>query len=116
MITQVFKAIERHLRPLNVDIFRNESFDSYGEVTQVFATGTIKELAIFPLGYRDLKYLGDGSYTFQDKKIFEVGSGTVSDKSIVHFDNDKYLIDGGTRRNHEGGFTTYIARRISDSS
>jgi hypothetical protein len=113
-ITNVHLAINRHLRDLVVEIPQSESYVD-GELVVVSITGVNKELAIFPLSRRDLEFLPEGEYTFQDKKIYEIGSGTVEDKSIVTFDNSKYLVDGGTRRNFEGGFTTYIAKRISDS-
>lgn len=114
-ITNVHVAIIRHLRAVTVDHFVSENYID-GENVQVYATGVSHELAIFPLSNRDLKYLPEGVYTFQDKKIYEIGaSGTLRDKGIIHFDNDRFLIDGGTRRGFEGGFITYLAKRISDS-
>lgn len=113
-VTNVHIAINRHLRTMTVDVFQSESFVD-GENTQVFSTGVNKTLAIFPLSNRDLQFLPDGVYTFQDKKIYEIGAGTLTDKSIVNFDGSRYIVDGGTKRNFEGGFTTYIGKRVSDS-
>ena len=112
-ITSVHLAINRYLRTVTVKEFVSESFVA-GENVQVYAADTNKELAIFPLSNRDLKYLPEGEYTVQDKKIYEIGSGTISDKSEITFDGSRYIIDGGTRRDFEGGFTTYIGKRVAD--
>jgi len=113
-ITQVHIAIVRHLRPVTVDLPVSGAYVD-GEYVKIESTGVSKELAIFPMNRRDLQFLEPGVYTFQDKKIYEIGSGTIPDQGIIHFDSSRYKIDGGTRRNFEGGFTTYLAKRISDS-
>lgn len=113
-ITQVHKAINRHLRTMTVDVFQSESYVN-GEQVAVYATGVSKTLAVFPLSNRDMQFLPDGAYTFQDRKIYELGTGTLIDKSILNFDGDKYLIKGGTKRNFEGGFTTYMSKRIAEN-
>ena len=113
-ITSVYISIKRHLRNLVVTNIVSEGYVS-GELTKVTASGTVSA-AIFPLTNRDLRYFPEGAFTFQDKKIFEVGSGTITDKAIVTFDSSDYLVDGGTKRNFEGMFTTYMAKRIADNS
>lgn len=113
-ITNVHTAIVRHLRTMTVDVYQSEGYVS-GENVQVFSTGVSKTLAVFPLSNRDISYLPDGAYTFQDRKIYEIGAGTLTDKSILNFDSSRYLIDGGTRRNFEGGYTTYLAKRIAEN-
>jgi|GEM_PF-2542765 len=113
-ITNVHIAITRHLRTVSVDVFQSESYVN-GEYTPVYISGVNKSLGIFPITRRDLQFLSDGQYTFQDRKFYEIGSGTLTDKSIITYDNSRYKIDGGTRRNFEGGFTTYLGKRISDS-
>jgi len=114
MITNVHIAIRRHLQTVTVKSLISESFVD-GEYTPVYATGVNVQLAGFPIGRKDLNFFGDGVYTFQDRKFYEIGAGTLKDKSEITFDGDRYLIDGGTKRNREGGFTTYFGKRISDS-
>lgn len=111
MITHVNKAIRKFLQPVLVDLFSSESFDGAGELTQVYETGVSVKLALFPLSNRDLKYLPEGQFTNQDLKIYEVGAGTLTDKSIINYSDNKYLVNGGSQRDFEGGFTSYIAKR-----
>jgi hypothetical protein len=113
-VTNVHRAINRHLQNVTIDVFLSESFVN-GERVENFSTGVVKKLAVFPLNNRDLFYLDSGVYTFQDKKIFEIGAGTLTDKSIMTHEGSRYIVDGGTKRNFEGGFTSYISKRISDS-
>jgi len=114
MITNVHIAIRRHLQTVEVKSFISESFVD-GEYTPVYATGVNVQLAVFPIGRRDLNFFGDGVYTFQDRKFYEIGAGTINDKSEATYNGDRYLLEGGERRNREGGFTTYFGKRISDS-
>lgn len=114
MITNVHIAIRRHLRTMTVKSKTGESFVD-GEYTPVYATGVSINLAAFPIGRRDANFFSDGVYTFQDRKFYEIGNGTLQDKSEISFDGNRYLIDGGTKRNFEGGFTTYFGKRIDDN-
>jgi hypothetical protein len=115
MITSVHIAIDRHLQGVTYDRYVSESYEN-GELTPVYATGTNINLAIFPIGRKDLQFFPEGEYTFQDKKFYEKSSsGTIPNKSIIHVGTDKYLVDGGTDRNHAGGYITYLGKRISDS-
>ena len=110
-ITSVHLAINRHLRSATIKGLVSESFVD-GENVQTYAADVIKELAVFPLSNRDLRYLPEGEYTAQDRKFYELGEGTIKDKSEIEFDGIRYIVDGGTQRNFEGGFTTYVGKRI----
>lgn len=114
MITNVHIAIRRHLRTVTVKSLTGESFVD-GEYSPNYATGVNIKMAVFPIGRRDANFFGEGHYTFQDKKFYELGAGTIQDKSEITFDDERYLVDGGTQRNYAGGFTTYFGKRISDS-
>ncbi len=111
MITHVNKSIRKFLQPVLVNLFESESFDSAGELTQIYETGVSVELALFPLGNRELKYLPEGQFTNQDLKVYEIGAGTLTDKSIINYNEKEYLVNGGTQRDLEGGFTSYLAKR-----
>lgn len=113
MITNVHIAIRRHLQTITVKSLTGESFVD-GEFTPVYATGVSVEMAVFPIGRRDASFFGEGVFTFQDRKFYEIGAGTINDKSEITFDDNRYLVDGGNKRNHAGGFTTYYGKRISD--
>ena len=113
-ITNVHVAINRYLQNITCDIYGSETYVD-GELVKTYtATGVTKKLAVFPLTNRDMRFLEQGQYTFQDKKVYEIGAGTLTDKSIITHDGSKYLIDGGTKRNFEGGYTIYISKKISD--
>ena len=114
MVTNVHIAIRRLLRTVTIKSFQSESFVN-GEYTPVYATGVSVQMAVFPIGRRDANFFSDGEYTFQDRKFYEIGAGTINDKSEITFDGEHYLVDGGTKMNFEGGFTTYFGKRISDS-
>lgn len=113
-ITNVHIAIKKHLQTITVDTFIGESFVD-GEYIPQYVTGVSMQLASFPITRRDLDFFPQGEYTFQDRRFYEIGAGTIQDKSVIMFGGDKYLVDGGTMRNFAGGFTTYLTKRISDS-
>jgi len=114
MITNVHIAINRHLQSVTVDRYHTESYVD-GELTPVYVTGVSVDVAVFPIGRRDLDFFPEGTYTFQDKKFYQVTSGTITDKSIITVGDDRYKVDGGTIRIFEGGYVTYFGKRISDS-
>jgi len=113
MITNVHIVIRRHLRAVTVKSFISESFVD-GEYTPVYTSGVNINLAIFPIGREDLNFYGPGVYTSQDFKFYEIGEGTINNKSEITFNGNKYLIDGGTQRSFAGNFTTYLGKRIDE--
>jgi hypothetical protein len=109
----VFPALLRYMQDCTVKSLESEGYTD-GEYTPVYATGISVRLAVFPLTPRDLKFLGEGQFTMQDMKFYEVGEGTITDKSEITFNDNKYLVNGGSNRFFHGGFTSYIGKRIDD--
>jgi len=108
MITSVYQAIIKHLQSVTVNT-HSERFVE-GEYIETTASGT-KQLAIFPMTLQDLRFDPNGVYTLQDKKFYELGSGTVNLKSTVSLSDGTYMIDQLANRNFDGGFTVYIGKR-----
>jgi hypothetical protein len=96
----VFPALLRYMQDCTVKSLESEGYTD-GEYTPVYATGISVRLAVFPLTPRDLKF-------------YEVGEGTITDKSEITFNDNKYLVNGGSNRFFHGGFTSYIGKRIDD--
>jgi hypothetical protein len=108
-------VISGFLRDVTVDVFSSESFNPSGILTQTYVTGVAKKLALFPMTFKDLQMAGVGNYTMQDKKFYEIGSASITLKSIIYYDSEKYFIDGASDRNFEGRFTMYMGKKIDDS-
>lgn len=114
-LTTVDKAIVRHLRSLEVTKLESEGYID-GENTRVFSTPSNIDLATFPLTDKDLRFLPEGVYTVQDRKFYEIGSGTIPLKSQVVFGGSKFEIKSFSDRSFEGNFTKYFAKRITDDT
>jgi len=109
MITNVYTAIVKHLQTVTISNVTESVVD--GEYVETVVTGT-KQLGIFPLTMKDLNYTPEGAYTLQDKKLYEIGSGTIAKKSILNLSDGNYRIDEWSDRSFDGNFTMYIAKRI----
>jgi len=109
MITSVYTSIIKHLVPVTVQHHSESVVD--GEYVETFVSGTV-ELGVFPLSMKDLRYDTNGTYTLQDRKFYELGSGTVAKKSIIQLTDGDYRIDQWSNRNFDGGFTMYIGKKI----
>jgi len=108
MITNVYTAILKHLR--TVDVMTVSGTFVSGEWTEIKTTAT-KQLAIFPLTYKQLRYLPEGAYDYQDRKIYEIGSGTLEKDDIIIFQNDYFRITELTDRDFDGGYAAYLGKR-----
>ena len=108
MITSVYRAIKKHLRTVTIQQYTENNND--GEIESNFVSGT-RQLAVFPLTFKDLKQDSNGAYTLQDKKFYEIGSGTINPKSTIVLSEGTYSIDQWSNRNFDGGFTVYIGKR-----
>jgi hypothetical protein len=115
MITQVFKAIVKHLRPVQVRKFVSENYVK-GENVRTFATPETIQLACFPITEKDLKFAPEGVYTIEDRKFYEIGSGTIPAKSEIIFNNERYEIKSFSDRSFDGNFTKYMAKKITDDT
>ena len=111
----MIEVIAKRLRTATVDLFQSETYDDYGKLQQVFATGVSKRLAIFPLTFKDLQFESEGGYNRQDKKFYEIGEPSINQKSIVYFEDEKYLVDQVSNRLFDGGFSMYIGKKIDDT-
>ena len=108
MITRVYRAIIKHLKSVVVNTPTQVKVD--GEFTTTYVSGT-KEIAIFPLTFKDLRYAPNGAYTLQDKKFYEIGSGTIQPKSTIELTEGTYTIDQWAGRDFDGGFAVYVGKR-----
>lgn len=108
MITNVHTAIIKHLR--TVEIYTVSGTYVSGEYTEVTVSGT-RQLGIFPLTWKELRYLPEGSYNHQDRKFYEIGSGTLNKDDIILFQNDKFRITELTDRDFDGGYAAYLGKK-----
>lgn len=108
MITNVYKSIIKHLQSVNVQTHSETIMQ--GEYIETLVTGT-KQLAVFPLTMQDLRYDTNGTYTLQDRKFYELGSGTLTPKTKIVLSDGIYRIDQWSNRNFDGGFTVYVGKR-----
>jgi hypothetical protein len=108
-------VISQFLRDTTVNIFEGETYDGSGILTTSYGSGVAKRLAVFPVTFKDIQNSGEGGYTMQDRKFYEIGSASIPLKSIINFESQKYLTDQVSDRNFEGTFSTYIGKKIDDS-
>jgi hypothetical protein len=114
-LTSVDRAIKRHLRPTQIARFESEGFIR-GQYSRTFGDVTSIDLARFPLTDKDLRYLPEGVYTFQDFKLYEIGSGTIPNKSEMILGSERFEIKSFSDRSFEGNYTHYLAKRITDDT
>jgi hypothetical protein len=110
MITRAYRALLNRLRTVSVYQY-SEKFVDCERIETLSASGT-KNLCIIPITPKHLKYLPEGVYTLQDKKFYEVGSGTIAEKSIIQItETDKYRVNQIDDRYLDGGFTVYLGKK-----
>lgn len=114
-VTQVYKAIERHLRPLQLRRFLGEAIVR-GQEVRTFGEPETIQLATFPITDKDLRFLPEGVYTIQDRSFYEIGSGTIPQKSEITFENEKFELKSIAGRSFEGNFSKYIGKKITDDT
>jgi hypothetical protein len=108
MITGVYTAIKKHLRQCTVETVSGTYVSGeYVEIT----TDDTKNLGVFPLTFKELRYLPEGAYNHQDRKFYELGSGTLNKDDIVIFQSDRFRITELTDRNFDGGFAAYLGKK-----
>jgi len=115
MITQVYKSIIKHLQPIAVKRFISEEYID-GENTRVFATSENYNLATFPMTDKDLRFAPEGVYTFEDRKFYQIGSGTIPMKSEITFSGSLYEVKSFSDRSFDGNFTKYFGKKITDDT
>lgn len=109
-VTNVSRALTRYLRPVSVKLKGIDSIVK-GKVIPTFATPVMVALAHFPLTPKDLKYLPEGVFNFQDRVFYEVAPGILSQGSIAIIGSDSYLIQQTSDRTFEGGFVEWIGKK-----
>jgi hypothetical protein len=108
-------VITQFLRDVAVNLFEGETYNGSGILTTTYSSGTAKRLAVFPMNFKDIQNAGEGGYTSQDKKFYEIGFPSIPLKSIINFGDEQYLTDQVSDRNFEGNFSMYIGKKIDDS-
>lgn len=108
-------VISGFLRDVTVNLFEDETYNDSGILTTAYSSGTTKKLAVFLMNFKDIQNAGEGGYTSQDKKFYEIGSPSIPLKSIINFGSEKYLTDQISDRDFEGNFSMYIGKKIDDS-
>lgn len=109
MITTAYKALLKRLRTVTVYSY-SESFVE-GEWIEVLSSSGTYNVAIIPITAQQLKYLPEGVYDTQDKKFYAIGSGTITEKSIIRISGEDYRVKEINDRYHDGGFTVYFGKR-----
>lgn len=110
MITNVHKSIVKHLRP---HIKKGVSSGAYvnGEYVETLSASGVISLASFPLTFQQLRYLPEGAYNTQDRKFFEIGSGSLKKDDIILCDYGTFRINELSDRDFDGGYTVYLSKR-----
>jgi len=108
MITSVYTSIIKHLQTLTIE--RASGVFSMGEYVETTVSGTI-ELGVFPLTWKQLRYLPEGAYNHQDRKFYELGSGTLEKDDIILYQDDRFRIAELTDRNFDGGYAAFLGKK-----
>jgi hypothetical protein len=111
----MINVVTEFSQDVTADIFISEAFDASGRLTITYVTGVAKRLAVFPMTFKDLQFVGEGNYTMQDKKFYECGSPSISLKSILYHNDESYKVDSLQDRSFEGSFSIYIGKKIDDT-
>lgn len=113
-ITSVYRAIRRHLRTVSVSVYSSGTYVE-GEWQESITASQDMSLAVFPITERELKFLPEGAYSSQDRSVYEIGGPGITLKSTMEFDGAVYLFDRVSDRDHDGGYTKYICRRVPEA-
>lgn len=106
-------VVRRRLRAYVVRLNTGD-IESNGRVTESNQLETTVQLAIFPMSFQDLKNFPEGQYTTEDIKIYEVGAPTITEESVVVFNNKQYRVMMISDRDKDGGFSMYVAKKTGD--
>ena len=115
MITSVYRALARLKQEVHCSGIIQTWVDS--ENIETYQSGVVRYATVLPLTAEFLKYDKEGVYTHKDVKIYEESAlySKLPLRSIVQKMNGEiYRINEYGDRSFEGGFQTYLAKKIEN--
>ena len=101
-------VIIEHLRTVTKNTIIKVIVD--GESVETKTSGTV-DLALFPIKPEEIGLSQENTFTFEDLKCYEIGSGTLNVNDEIIFNTNNYTIKNKADRDFDGGFQIYFAKR-----
>ena len=114
MISNFQKTVSRFAIPLVVEDIAQAATPIYvrGEYQESYMPSGIAYLMPIAFSANELRYQTDGTYTAEDYKFVEVGSGSHRERSLIYYNGNKYKVKAVKDRQFEGNLTEYLCKRV----
>lgn len=113
VLTNVSKALTRHLRDVTCLKYTGETLADNGEASDSAYTSSTKSMAVLPISQKELRVLPSGLYDAFDRKAYTKDIADIlPNESKIVTDFGTFKVVNQDNRYFEGGFIVYYTKKV----